>query len=114
MKANKWRAAGLLTVGALVQVASAQAEEIDTNLAKRNQCMACHQVDARRVGPSFRVIAERYAGSNGALDYLAHSIRHGGRGRWGVIVMPRQPQVSEADAVKLAQWILALEKPARP
>jgi len=103
MDAGKYLAAGLLLWGM-----TAQAEEIDIRLAKANQCMACHQVDDRRVGPALRVIAERYAGSPGALDYLVQSIRNGGRGRWGAITMPRQPQVSEADALKLAQWILTL------
>jgi len=54
----------------------------DTNLARRHLCLACHQVDRQLVGPSFLAIARRYAGSDGALDYLAASIRDGGQGRW--------------------------------
>jgi len=104
VQANKWS----LAAGFLAMAVSAHAEDIDLSLAKAKLCMACHQVDERRVGPALRVIAERYAQADGALAYLAYSIRNGGRGRWGVIAMPKQPQVSEDDAVKLAQWILTL------
>jgi len=110
MQVKKWLLmAGLLTVG--VGAARAHAEDIVIDLAKAKLCMACHQVDERRVGPSLRVIAERYAQAEGALAYLAYSIRHGGRGRWGAIAMPKQPQVSEDEAVELAQWILTLTQP---
>lgn len=81
--------------------------------AKSKVCLGCHQVDARRVGPSFTLIAQRHADQPGAQDYLASAIRQGGRGRWGAVPMPAQPQVSEADAKRLAQWILTL-KPANP
>lgn len=103
--ARRWMTGGL-AAAAMALTGSAGAEDIDTSLAKANQCMACHQVDARRVGPSFRVIAERYASVEGAAEYLSHSIRNGGRGRWGAITMPKQPQVSEQDAASLARWIL--------
>ncbi|MEI2418186.1 c-type cytochrome [Orrella sp. JC864] len=80
-------------------------------LAKARQCLACHQVDSKRVGPSFKAVAERYAGQQGAQDYLAQAIRRGGRGRWGAIPMPAQPQVDEQAAHDLARWILSLEQP---
>jgi len=79
---------------------------IDVSLARTHLCLACHQVDRQLVGPSFLAIAQRYAGSDGALDYLAASIRAGSQGRWGVLTMPQQPQVSAADARRLAQWLL--------
>jgi len=81
---------------------------IDLTLARTKLCLACHQVDRQLVGPSFLAIAQRYAGSDGALDYLATSIRDGGQGRWGALTMPRQPQVSAEDARTLAQWLLDL------
>src|SRR5690606_25775093 len=81
-------------------------------LAERSVCLACHQVDSKRVGPSFRNIALRYAGNEAAVDYLARTIRDGGRGRWGAIPMPAQTHVDPATAVPLAQWILTLAPPA--
>ena len=76
--------------------------------AKANVCLSCHQIDKKRVGPSFEAIGERYLPVQGAIDYLAIVIKDGGRGRWGAVPMPAQPQVSHADALVIAQWILDL------
>ncbi len=69
--------------------------------------MACHAVDRRMVGPSFRDIAQRYAGNARAPELLAGKIIRGGSGVWGPIPMPPSPQVNEAEARRLAVWILA-------
>lgn len=76
--------------------------------------MGCHQVDKSRVGPPFAAVAERYeAGGEPMIDYLANSIRKGGRGRWGAVPMPAQPQVTQEEAAALANWILSLANPAK-
>ena len=72
-------------------------------------CLGCHQVKAKRVGPGFIQVAQRYAGQPEAFEYLSQMIRKGGRGKWGAIPMPAQTQVSEQQAKALTQWILALE-----
>jgi cytochrome c len=77
-------------------------------LAKQKVCLGCHQVNAKRVGPGFTQVAERYAGQPDALDYLTQMIRKGGRGKWGAIPMPAQNQVTEQQSRELAQWILSL------
>ncbi|MYN14894.1 c-type cytochrome [Pusillimonas sp. TS35] len=82
--------------------------EAGMDLARVKSCLACHQVNEKRVGPAFTVIAERFAGSAAAQDYLANSIRNGSRGRWGAVPMPAQRQVNAADAQLLAAWILSL------
>lgn len=90
----------------------AQAASVDgMALARSNVCLGCHQVDSRRVGPPFRSIGQRYAQGDdraATLDYLVATIQKGGRGKWGAIGMPAQPQVSAQDARALAQWILSL------
>jgi len=96
----------------VVPVAGAQQTGMD--LAKARNCMACHNVDKKVVGPALSVIGERFAGTEGAQNYLAQSIRQGGRGRWGAVPMPAQPQVSEEDAQLLAAWILSLAKNSQP
>lgn len=80
-------------------------------LAKAKQCLGCHQVDARRVGPPFTAIAQRFGGQPGASDYLARVIREGSSGQWGAIPMPAQSRLSAFDAQQLAQWILSLPVP---
>jgi cytochrome c len=79
----------------------------DEALAKGKNCMACHAVDKKLVGPSYKDIAKKYAGDAKAVDALAAKIIKGGSGVWGAIPMPANPQVSEADAKKLAAWVLA-------
>ncbi|NYT58335.1 c-type cytochrome [Alcaligenaceae bacterium] len=87
----------------------AHAQMVGVELARAKNCLSCHQVDKKVVGPAMTVIAQRFAGGQeGAQNYLAQTIRNGGRGRWGPVPMPAQPQVSPADAQLLAAWILSL------
>ena len=82
----------------------------DEDIFKRSNCMACHAIDQKRVGPSMKQVAAKYAGDSAAAAMLlARKIREGGVGNWGEMPMPPQPQVSEADAKVLAEFILALK-----
>ena len=76
---------------------------------KKNNCMACHAVDKKLVGPSYKDVANRYRGQSDAADKLAKKIRAGGGGVWGPIPMPANPQVSENEAKKLADYILNIK-----
>ena len=75
-------------------------------LATKNGCTACHAVASKVVGPSFQEVAAKYAGQPDATAKLVQSIRQGGTGKWGDMPMPPQPTLSEADAKRLAAWIL--------
>jgi len=79
----------------------------DEALAKSKNCMACHAVDKKLVGPAYKDVAKKYAGDAKAADMLAAKIIKGGSGVWGAIPMPANPQVNEADAKKLAAWVLS-------
>ena len=79
----------------------------DQALATSKNCMACHSVDKKLVGPSFKDIAAKYAGQAGAADKLAGKVVKGGSGVWGPVPMPANAQVNDADATKLVDWILA-------
>jgi len=81
----------------------------DQALATSKNCMACHAVDKKLVGPSYKDVAAKYAGQAGAADKLAVKIIKGGSGVWGPVPMPANSQVNEADAKKLANWILSLK-----
>lgn len=93
---------------ALVAAVSATAPALaDQALATSKNCMACHAMEKKLVGPSYKDVAKKYAGQKDAADKLATKIMKGGSGVWGAIPMPANPQVNDADAKKLAAWILA-------
>ena len=79
----------------------------DMALATSKNCMACHAVDKKLVGPSYKDVAAKYAGQKDAVDKLAVKIMKGSAGVWGPIPMPANAQVNEADAKKLAAWVMA-------
>ncbi|MBP6305015.1 MAG: c-type cytochrome [Giesbergeria sp.] len=78
----------------------------DQALATSKNCMACHAVDKKLVGPSYKDVAAKYAGQKDAVEKLAVKIIKGGSGVWGPIPMPPNAQVNEADAKKLATWVM--------
>ncbi|GAB1387690.1 cytochrome C-551 [Melaminivora sp.] len=92
---------------ALVAAAPAMADEA---LAKSKNCMACHSVDKKLVGPAYKDVAAKYAGQAGAVDKLAANIVKGSTGIWGPVPMPPNAQVSADDAKKLATWVLSMKK----
>jgi len=78
----------------------------DQALASAKNCMACHAMDKKLVGPSYKEVAIKYSGQQSATEKLAVKIIKGGSGVWGPVPMPANPQVSEAEAKKLAAWVL--------
>jgi cytochrome c len=79
----------------------------DMALATAKNCMACHAVDKKMVGPAYKDVAAKYGSDAEAAKKLAAKIQKGSQGAWGPVPMPANPQVSEAEAVKLAAWVLA-------
>lgn len=79
----------------------------DLQLATAKNCMACHAMDKKLVGPSYKDVAAKYAGQKDASDKLAAKVMKGGAGVWGPVPMPANPQVSADEAKKLVAWVLA-------
>ena len=79
----------------------------DLALATSKNCMACHAVDKKLVGPAYKDVADKYKADKGAVDKLAVKVVKGGSGVWGAVPMPANPQVNDAEAKKLVAWILA-------
>ena len=77
------------------------------DLAKAKNCMACHAVSNKLVGPSYKDVADKYGNQKGAEDKLVQKVMKGGAGAWGPVPMPANPQVSEAEARSLVKWVLA-------
>ncbi len=96
----------LLTLVALFAVSGAVSA--DQNLAKSKACLSCHQVEKKVVGPSFKDVAKKYKGDANAQTHIAGVIKNGSKGVWGAVPMAKQPQVNDADAAKLAAWIMSL------
>ena len=94
----------ILLAATLAGPAFAQAD-----LAQKKNCMACHAVDKKVLGPSYKDVAAKYAGQKDAVDKLAVKVMKGGAGAWGNIPMPANPQVTEAEAKQLVGWIMTLK-----
>ena len=90
-----------LTAAAAVLSAPARADEA---LAKKYNCLACHQVDKKMVGPAYKDIAKKYSKADAAK--LVEKVKKGGSGVWGPVPMPPNPTVPDADLKKLVDWIL--------
>ena len=94
----------LLSVLALSASSSAFAQ---ADLAKSKNCMACHAIGSKLVGPAYKDVAAKYAGQKDAEAKLVAKVMKGGAGVWGPVPMPANPQVSEAEAHSLVKWVLA-------
>ncbi|HVF65768.1 MAG TPA: c-type cytochrome [Casimicrobiaceae bacterium] len=106
--ADQFRSLGRAGAGRSIEVAARPMSAVaHADLAKSAGCTACHGVTQRLVGPAFREIGGRYAGSADAAEKLVARLREGGGGQWGAIPMPPQPQLSDGDARTLVDWILA-------
>ena len=81
----------------------------DEALAKAKNCLACHAIDKKLVGPSYKDIAAKYAGQKDAVDKLSAKVIKGGVGAWGQILMPANAQVNDAEAKKLVSWIMSMK-----
>lgn len=78
-------------------------------LAQKKACLACHAVDKKVLGPSYKDIAKKYATQKGADALLVQKIQKGSSGVWGTMAMPANPQVTTAEAQQLVKWIFTLK-----
>ncbi|HXE39035.1 MAG TPA: c-type cytochrome [Azonexus sp.] len=78
----------------------------DEALAKAKNCLSCHAIDKKLVGPAYKDVAAKYKGDAKAPAMLAAKIKAGGKGTWGEIPMPPN-NVTDDEAKKLAAWVLS-------
>lgn len=90
-------------------MASAGSAFASPELLKKNNCTACHANDKKMVGPAYKDVAAKYKADGGAAEKLAKKIKAGGAGVWGQIPMPPHPQLSDADALTLAKYVLTVK-----
>ncbi|MGQ5522266.1 c-type cytochrome [Chitinimonas sp. PSY-7] len=87
-------------------VPSALAAPNGQALAAKYNCMACHQVATKVVGPAYKDVASKYRNDKTAANKLADKVKKGGVGVWGQIPMPAQ-QISDADLKVILDWVLS-------
>ena len=85
---------------------SAQASEA---LAEKNNCLGCHSVEEKVVGPAFKDVAAKYKGQKDAAAMLADKVKKGGSGNWGTVKMPPNPKISDKELKQIIAWVLALK-----
>ncbi|MBV8667154.1 MAG: c-type cytochrome [Burkholderiaceae bacterium] len=96
----------VLAAGALATQVT-MAAEAPADLAKAKNCLACHSVQTKIVGPAYKDVAAKYAGQKDAEDKLVKKVLTGGSGVWGPVPMPPNSQVTEAEAHTLVKWVLS-------
>ena len=94
--------AAILAIAALPAIANEE-------LAKKNACTACHDVDKKIVGPAFKEVAAKYRNDKTAEAKLVKKVKEGGVGVWGQVPMPPNSTVSDADVKTLVKWVLSLK-----
>lgn len=99
------------TLAALGALTVAPAQAFDATAAKalatKSACLACHAVDRKLVGPSYKEVAAKHKGQADALEKVAARIKSGGAGMYGAVPMPAQPNLKDDELKLLAAWILA-------
>jgi len=91
----------------IVSAFASQAAQANLDLAKAKNCMACHAIGTKVVGPAYKDVAAKYAGQKDAENKLVQKVMKGGSGSWGAVPMPANPQVTEAEARTLVKWVLS-------
>ncbi|UCV04020.1 c-type cytochrome [Dechloromonas denitrificans] len=93
----------MMAAAGIVMTGQAHADEA---LAKAKNCMSCHAIDKKLVGPAYKEVAAKYKGDKGAVATLAAKVKAGGKGVWGQIPMPPN-NVTDDEAKKLVTWVLS-------
>lgn len=99
----------IASAAALMLAFQANAADTAETLAQKNGCLACHSIDKKVLGPSYKDVAAKYKGDKTAEAKLISKVKIGGSGVWGPIPMPaHSPQVKDADIKTIIQWILKM------
>lgn len=97
----------IVSAGLLASAGNALASEA---LAKKHNCMACHAMDKKLVGPSYQDVAAKYKGQKDAEAKLVDKVKKGGAGAWGQVPMPPNAAVPDADVQTMVKWVLSAKK----
>jgi cytochrome c len=96
-----------LVLAAAAAVPASLPAHAQEELAKKHACLACHAIDKKLVGPSYKDVAAKYRGDAGAETKLVDKVKKGSQGTWGQVPMPPNSNVPDADVRALVKWILS-------
>ncbi len=99
----------MMTAASAALMVLSGAASANEALAQKNACLSCHGIDKKIVGPAYKEVAKKYAGDKTAKDKLVAKVKAGGKGVWGPIPMPPNPNLKDEDAETLVKWILSLK-----
>ncbi|MEO8860586.1 MAG: c-type cytochrome [Ginsengibacter sp.] len=105
------------TTDTTAAVPAATANDLSSNpdyqkglaLVAKSNCLTCHKINEKLIGPAYKDVANKYAGNDTALNYLAHKVITGGKGVWGEVAMTPHPELSLDDATQMVKYILLLK-----
>ena len=95
-----------ISAGLLASAGNVYAQEA---LAKKYNCLTCHAVNKKLIGPAYKDVAAKYKGDAGAEAKLIAKVKNGGAGVWGQIPMPPNASVPDADVKALVKWVLSVK-----
>jgi cytochrome c len=101
--------AAITLIAAAAGLALAGPAQANEALAKSSGCLACHTVDKKLIGPSYKEIADKYRSDKGAEANLIKKVKDGGKGNWGDIPMPPNGHVKDPDIKTIVAWILSIK-----
>ena len=93
----------------VVKKASAADIAAGKELISKADCLACHKLDTKLVGPAYKDVAKKYPATAANYAMLAKKVIDGGSGNWGAVAMSPHPAVQPADAKKMVEYILSLK-----
>lgn len=95
----------ILVASAALAFSAASYADVEADM-KSNRCFTCHSVDKAMAGPSFKDVAAKYKGQDGAASALGDKIINGASGVWGDKKMPPYKKLSKEQADAMAAWVL--------
>ena len=100
-------ACGMVAALTVASAAAADAAKAQA-LLKQHNCLQCHGIDKKIIGPAYKDVAKKYKGQKGAAAMLAKKVKEGGKGVWGAIPMPPNTGASDADIKLMVEYVLSL------
>ncbi len=106
---KNWTLTSMLVFAIMTNLDNSEAAESAEALAKANNCLLCHSIDKKVLGPAYKEVANKYKGDKTAEARLIAKVKAGGSGVWGEAAMPpNSPQVKDEDIKTIVKWVLSL------